>query len=150
MFIQWKLGLRLRVYLLALLGAVACSGTTAPTTVFGTYPLTGYTLGAGDLALPYVQEIGGVPGDTDRWVGGTLTLMSDSTWVNVWAHVICDSGVCGAEQPDTVHGVFHLLLPGDSTATTLQMLAWPTYDPSQAAVIRGNRLELYNMWLYQR
>ena len=116
----------------------------------GTYQLTAYTFGAGDLPLPYVQE-GTTPGDSDKWYGSTLTLRSDSTWMNVWHVAHCPSGVCGATRSDTLHGTFAHYPPGDGMGAIMLLMTTSPFTTAQgAAVVRGERLELYGMWIYQR
>lgn len=131
-----------------ILGVLGCSSPEAPTTLAGTYHLISYNLGATDLPLPYVQEAN-APGDTDKWVGATLTLQPDSTWTNVFQHEYCPSGACGALHADTSRGTFRLV-PGTGPGTTLLMELLPYGSGSGGAVIRGHRLELYNFWIYQR
>ncbi len=117
--------------------------------VLGTYQMTGYTWGSGDLPLPYVQQASTSPADTDKWYGGSLALQPDSTWTNVTQLVHCHSGVCGALRSDTLHGTFSLAT-NDSAGTMILMRTWPyVYNPGPA-VVRGRRLELYRFWIYER
>jgi hypothetical protein len=49
-------------------GSASCSNPEGPSSVFGSYQLTAYTLGAGDLPLPSMQQAS-TPADIDKWVG---------------------------------------------------------------------------------
>ena len=135
---------------LAAWGSVSCSNPQGPSSVFGAYQLTAYTLGAGDLPLPYMRQAS-TPADTDKWVGGTLTLRSDSTWTNVWRMVHCQSGICGAPQSNTEHGTFAHFAERDS-AGAIALVFWtlPANIAQNAALVRGRRLELNRSWVYER
>ena len=131
-------------------GSVSCLNPQGPSSVFGSYPLTAYTLSAGDLPLPYVRQAS-TPADTDKWVGGTLILRSDSTWTNVWRIVHCQSGVCAAPDSTTEHGTFNHFAERDS-AGAIALVFWtlPANIDQNAAVVRGRRLELNGSWVYER
>ena len=138
--------------LLVLTGALAgasCTSPEAPQGVAGVYHLTGYTLGAGDLPLPYVQAAS-TPGDTDKYWGATLSLLKDSTWVNILQHQYCPAGSCSPVHSDTIHGTY-THTSGDTTGTWFTF--WIPGGPSPSytgAHIVGRRLELSQMWIYER
>jgi hypothetical protein len=131
-------------------GWITCSEPQGPNTVFGSYQLTGYIRGGTDLPLPYMQ-VGSTPADTDKWVAGTLTLSSDSSWTNVWQIVHCQSGICGAPQSESQYGTFSHFAERDSAgAIAIVFVTLPSYLMQNAAVVRGHRLELNASWAYER
>lgn len=142
-------GWRVLPAVLSIVGLLSCSDSTSPNTVFGTYRLTGYTVGGSEMPLPYM-EASATPGDTDAWYGGSLTLRSDSTWTNVWQHVHCQPGGCGELHEDTLRGTFTLLPVNDTAGTTLVMRNEIDVESPGPALVRGRRLELYGFWLYER
>jgi len=141
---------RVRLVILIACGCISCVNPQEPNTVFGSYQLTGYIRNGMDLPLPYLQ-LGAAPTDTDKWVAGTLTLGSDSSWTNVWQIVHCQSGICGAPQSQSQYGTFSHFAERDSAgAIAIVFVTLPSYLEQNAAVVRGRRLELNASWAYER
>jgi len=135
---------------LATLGPISCVNPQGPSSVFGSYQLTAYIRGGTDFPLPYVQ-VASAPADTDKWVGGALTLRPDSTWTIVWQILHCQSGACGAPEVQTQHGTFDHFAERDSAgAIAIVFLTLPANIAQNAAVVRGRRLELNASWAYER
>ena len=141
-----------QVLLLALAtsGCISCVNPQGPSSVFATYQLTAYIRDGTDFPLPY-EQVASAPADTDKWVGGTLTLRSDSTWTNVWQIVHCQSGACGAPETQTQYGTFDHFAERDS-AGAIAIVFWtlPANIAQNAAMVRGSRLELNASWVYER
>jgi hypothetical protein len=133
---------------LAIWGSTSCVDPQGPSSVFGSYQLTGYIRNGADLPLPYVN---GDSTSADEWIGGTLILRSDSTWTNEWQIVHCQSGVCGAPQSQTQYGTFNHFAERDS-AGGVALVFWtlPVNIDQNGAVVRGRRLELNASWVYER
>lgn len=147
---------RLKYATLALLigvvfGAITCSNPEEPASIFGIYRLTAYNWwGAGDQPLPYVQEAGTSPADSEKFYGGSMTLYPDSTWVGVWDRAFCPNGACGPAHPDTVKGWFTDYPPGDSAGTTLLLMHFPLTMQTTSAEIHGRRLVYAGFWVFER
>ena len=133
---------------LATYGSTSCLNPQGPSSVFGSYQLTGYIRDGADFPLPYPPS---APADADKWVGGTLVLRADSTWTIVWQIVHCQSGTCGAPQPQTQYGTFNHFAERDS-AGGIALVFWtlPANIAQNAAVVRGDRLELNASWVFDR
>jgi hypothetical protein len=112
--------------------------------------MVGYLDGAATRPLPYVQQAATSPADTEEWVGGAVTLASDSTIVTIWDHVFCPNGVCGAVQPDTFRSTFTHYPPGDSAGKVVLIVGSPYAATPEAAVVQGHQLILANFWVYKR
>jgi hypothetical protein len=112
--------------------------------------MVGYLDGSTTRPLPYVQQAATSPADTEEWIGGSVTLASDSTIVTIWDYVFCPKGVCGAVQPDTGRDTFTDYPPGDSAGRVVLIVGSPYSSHPAAAVVQGHQLILANFWVYRR
>jgi len=124
----------------------SCRGPTAPTTIFGTYRLTGCQSDTTVAPLPCVLAYG-APGDDLKVYSGSFTLRSDYSWTSIWDHAPRVSGVWSPETIDSLTGTLQAAAGNDSTfeaCAAFQVVC------SGVAVIRGGQVELYALWHYRR
>lgn len=134
----------------ALAAACSSSSSSSPSPLFGDFQLTAVHQDGVDNPVPFAIA-NGLPGDSSKWIAGSLRLSDDSTWIFAVEGARFAGGAWLPNEIDSLLGTFSVASRSGST-TTVILTAIPTPPGGQLshADISGRRLVLNDFLVYRR